>query len=78
LAASQPVMHQVDMGFLPYFDFGGKEYHFGGHVVVACGYDPASELAHGNPIPAQAFPGKLKEAGFEKVFYPALNTTVEI
>jgi len=44
LAASQPVMLQVDMGFLPYFDFGGKEYHFGGHVVVACGYDPASEL----------------------------------
>jgi hypothetical protein len=40
LAAGQPVMLQVDMGFLPYFDFGGQEYHFGGHVVVACGYDP--------------------------------------
>lgn len=39
LAAGQPVMLQVDMGFLPYFNFGGQEYHFGGHVVAACGYD---------------------------------------
>ena len=43
LDANQPVMLQVDMGFLPYFDFGGEEYHFGGHVVVACGYDPNTE-----------------------------------
>ncbi len=40
LAAGQPVMLVLDMGFLPYFDFGGREYHFGYHVVVACGYDP--------------------------------------
>jgi len=39
LAAGRPVMLVLDMGFLPYFDFGGKEYHFGYHVVVACGYD---------------------------------------
>ncbi|MEW5872653.1 MAG: BtrH N-terminal domain-containing protein [Chloroflexota bacterium] len=39
LASGQPVMLQVDMGFLPYFDFGGQEYHFGGHAIVACGYD---------------------------------------
>ena len=39
LASGEPVMVQVDMGFLPYFDFGGEEYHFGGHVVVACGLD---------------------------------------
>lgn len=42
LTAGEPVMLQVDMGFLPYFDFGETEYHFGGHVVVACGYDPDS------------------------------------
>ncbi|MGD1993791.1 MAG: BtrH N-terminal domain-containing protein, partial [Anaerolineae bacterium] len=42
LDAEQPVMLQVDMGFLPYFDFGGQEYHFGAHAVVACGYDPAT------------------------------------
>ena len=45
LAAGQPVMLQVDMGFLPYFDFGGEEYHFGGHVIVVCGYDAENELA---------------------------------
>jgi hypothetical protein len=39
LDAGQPVMIQCDMGFLPYFDFGDKEYHFGGHAVVVCGYD---------------------------------------
>jgi hypothetical protein len=39
LDAGQPVMIQCDMGCLPYFDFGGSEYHFGGHVVVVCGYD---------------------------------------
>jgi hypothetical protein len=42
LQQQTPVMLQVDMGFLPYFDFGGEEYHFGGHAVVACGYDAAS------------------------------------
>ncbi|NHZ71717.1 MAG: DUF4872 domain-containing protein [Aquificales bacterium] len=43
LEAGQPMMLQVDMGFLPYFDFGGEEYHFGGHAVVACGYDADSD-----------------------------------
>lgn len=42
LEARQPVMLQVDMGYLPYFDFGGEEYHFGYHVVVVAGYDPAT------------------------------------
>jgi hypothetical protein len=40
LNSSQPVMLQVDMGYLPYFDFGGEEYHFGYHVIVVAGYDP--------------------------------------
>jgi hypothetical protein len=43
LEAGQPVMVQCDMGFLPYFDFGGEEYHFGGHVIVVCGYDPETD-----------------------------------
>lgn len=43
LANGMPVMLQVDMGFLPYLNFDGQEYHFGGHLVVACGYDAASE-----------------------------------
>jgi hypothetical protein len=43
LEAGQPVMIGCDMGFLPYFDFGGEEYHFGGHVVVVCGYDAETD-----------------------------------
>ncbi|HIC92725.1 MAG TPA: DUF4872 domain-containing protein [Anaerolineae bacterium] len=39
LAAGEPVMIHVDMGFLPYFDLP-EGYHFGGHVVVVAGYDP--------------------------------------
>jgi hypothetical protein len=39
LDAGEPVMIHCDMGFLPYFDFGDSNYHFGGHVVVVCGYD---------------------------------------
>ncbi len=42
LEAGQPVMIHCDMGFLPYFDFGDTEYHFGGHAVVVCGYDPST------------------------------------
>jgi hypothetical protein len=45
LEAGQPVMIGCDMGFLPYFDFGDQEYHFGGHVVVVCGYDPGTDQA---------------------------------
>lgn len=42
LGSGQPVMVQCDMGFLPYFDFGDLDYHFGWHVVVVCGYDLAA------------------------------------
>ncbi len=45
LDAGQPVMIYCDMGFLPYFNFGGKEYHFGGHAVVVCGYDAETRRA---------------------------------
>jgi hypothetical protein len=44
LTAGTPTMLQVDMGFLPYFDFG-VEYHFGGHVVVVVGYDQEHDVA---------------------------------
>jgi hypothetical protein len=39
LDANEPVMLQVDMGYLPYLDLP-EDYHFGYHVVVAAGYDP--------------------------------------
>ncbi|WP_350275844.1 BtrH N-terminal domain-containing protein [Kribbella sp. HUAS MG21] len=41
LEAGEPVLLYVDMGFLPYFDLPDG-YHFGGHVVVAAGYDQAT------------------------------------
>jgi len=44
LASGEPVMVQLDMGFLPYFHFP-KEYHFGGHAVVLAGYDLGSRQA---------------------------------
>jgi len=39
LESGQPAMLALDMGFLPYFDFHGQEYHFGGHVIVVCSLD---------------------------------------
>lgn len=39
MAKEEPLMVRVDMGFLPYFDFGDEEYHFGSHTIVICGYD---------------------------------------
>jgi hypothetical protein len=44
LEKGQPVMLQCDMGFLPYFNFGGHEYHFGAHFIVVCGYDAEAGL----------------------------------
>jgi hypothetical protein len=41
LEAGEPVMVYLDMGFLPYFDLP-PGYHFGAHVVVVAGFDPAS------------------------------------
>ncbi len=43
LEAGKPVMINVDMGFLPYFDHLPEDYHFGGHAVVVGGYDPETK-----------------------------------
>jgi hypothetical protein len=58
LQAGTPVMIGVDMGLLPYFDFP-EEYHFGGHVVVVCGWDGDEVLvadrdAELHPVPLAA------------------------
>jgi hypothetical protein len=42
LEAGEPVMIHVDMAFLPYFEGLPEDYHFGWHVVVVAGYDPAT------------------------------------
>jgi len=41
LEAGQPVTINADMPFLTYLGLP-EEAHFGGHVVVVCGYDPES------------------------------------
>jgi len=38
LKEKEPVMVFGDMGFLPWFELP-KEYHFGGHTFVVCGFD---------------------------------------
>ncbi len=43
LEAGEPVMIELDMGFLPYFDLP-EGYHFGGHAVVVAGYDPEARM----------------------------------
>ncbi|MHA2245096.1 MAG: BtrH N-terminal domain-containing protein [Candidatus Hodarchaeales archaeon] len=39
-----PLGLQVDMGFLPYFDWT-EEMHFGGHFITLIGYDEVKDLA---------------------------------
>ena len=43
LQRGEPVMLQVDMGYLPYLDLP-EEYHFGAHIVAVGGYDPERQL----------------------------------
>ncbi|MFZ6027415.1 MAG: BtrH N-terminal domain-containing protein [Chloroflexota bacterium] len=77
LEAAQPVMLQVDMGFLPYFDFGGEEYHFGGHAVVACGYDAQSSqvlIAERDGVYPVAMPDLEKARGSTFKPFPPKNT----
>jgi len=38
LAKGEPMMIFGDMGFLPWFELP-KDYHFGGHTFVVCGFD---------------------------------------
>jgi hypothetical protein len=38
LTKKEPIMVYGDMGFLPWFELP-KDYHFGGHTFVVCGYD---------------------------------------
>ncbi|HUS85195.1 MAG TPA: BtrH N-terminal domain-containing protein [Anaerolineales bacterium] len=44
LEAGEPVMMNVDMGFLPYFEELPDGFHFGGHAIVIGGYDPDKRM----------------------------------
>ncbi len=61
ISAGQPVMVQCDMGFLPYFDFGGADFHFGGHDVVVCGYDPVTEQVLVADRDAELYPVSMED-----------------
>lgn len=60
LARNEPVMLFGDMGFLPWFDLP-KDYHFGGHTFVVCGFD-GNNTVLGSDIDQKA-------AGLKKGFY---------
>ena len=69
MAKEEPLMVRVDMGFLPYFDFG-EDYHFGSHTIVICGYDGQEQVLVSDMDPNAAglkaglyAPMTLKEIG---------------
>ncbi len=61
LREGRPVMMNVDMGLLPYFDFP-DDYHFGGHVIVAAGADEEAQAV----LVADRDPG-LHEVGADEL-----------
>ncbi|MCP8311086.1 MAG: BtrH N-terminal domain-containing protein, partial [Candidatus Methylarchaceae archaeon HK01M] len=60
LAKKEPVMMFGDMGLLPWFELP-KDYHFGGHTFVICGFDGKNT--------ALASDMDQKSAGLKKGFY---------
>ncbi|MFB3896610.1 MAG: BtrH N-terminal domain-containing protein [bacterium] len=60
LSQQEPVMVFGDMGFLPWFELP-KDYHFGGHTFIICGFD-------GNHT-VLASDMDNKAAGLKKGFY---------
>jgi len=60
LAKEEPMMVFGDMGFLPWFDLP-KDYHFGGHTFVVCGFDGTKNVL--------ASDMDQKASGLKKGFY---------
>jgi hypothetical protein len=60
----EPLMVRVDMGFLPYFDFG-EDYHFGSHTIVICGYDGEDQVLISDMDP--------QVSGLKKGFYAPMT-----
>ncbi|HEY9245571.1 MAG TPA: BtrH N-terminal domain-containing protein [Candidatus Methanoperedens sp.] len=59
-AKQEPAMLFGDMGLLPWFELP-KDYHFGGHTFVACGFDEKNTVL--------ASDIEQKTAGLKKGFY---------
>lgn len=64
LSKKEPVMVYGDMGFLPWFDLP-KDYHFGGHTFVVCGYDGKNSVL--------ASDIDQKASGLKKGFYYSIS-----
>ena len=78
LDAGTPVMVGVDMGMLPYFDFP-EEYHFGGHVVVVCGWDGQEVLVADRDVELHQVPLSAIGAARGSTYkpFPPRNVTWE-
>jgi hypothetical protein len=68
LSAGEPVMLYVDMGFLPYLGLP-PGYHFGGHMIVAAGYD-----ADQNVVTVADRDGEAHPVPFEKLVQARSST----
>ncbi len=64
LARKEPVMLGGDMGLLPWFHFP-RDYHFGGHAFVVCGYDGDRTVLASDMDPQMA--------GLKKGFYAPIT-----
>jgi hypothetical protein len=64
LKQRRPVMLGGDMAYLPWFDLP-KDYHFGGHAFVVCGYDGQRTLLASDIDP--------KMSGVKKGLYAAIT-----
>ncbi len=57
-----PLIIQIDLGYLPYFEEEG-EFHFGGHAITLAGYDEEKKIAY---IGDSEFEG-FKEVSIEQL-----------
>lgn len=64
LEQKSPVMLGGDMAYLPWFDLP-KDYHFGGHTFVVCGYDGARTVLASDINPQMS--------GVKKGFYSTIQ-----
>ncbi len=64
LSKQEPIMVYGDMGFLPWFELP-KDYHFGGHTFVICGFDDKNTVL--------ASDMDQKTSGLKKGFYSSIS-----
>jgi hypothetical protein len=76
LQAGKPVMINVDMGFLPYFDLP-EGFHFGGHAIVVGGYDPETREVivadRDKPLHPVSWEDLVKARGSKFKPFPPMN-----